>query len=82
MKEYQEILSLFANKERKTDKLVFRQTPRTIGSFLRGWQMDVLAGHLLGADPRAVLEGVHPKIQEKLGEEIGALRSMKFQLCP
>ena len=37
-------------------KLVFCQTRWVIGSFLRGWQMDVPQGHPHGADPRAFLE--------------------------
>ena len=34
-------------------QLVFRWTRWVIGSFLRGWQMDVHQGHPRGADPRA-----------------------------
>ena len=82
MKEYQkDILSLFTDKEQKTGKLVFRQTPWTIGSFLRGWQMDVPEGHTLEADPRAFLEGIRPKIHKKLTGEILALHGVKFQLA-
>ena len=65
----------------KDDKLVFRQTPRVIGSFLRGWQMDVPQGHPHGADPRAFLEGVRPQIRAKLKEELKQLRGTKFQLA-
>ena len=61
--------------------LTFRQTPWVIGKFLRGWQMDVPQGHLLGADPKAFLEGVRPKIQEKLEEEVRALNGVKLQLA-
>ena len=78
--EYQdEILDLFTVP--KDDKLVFRQTPWVIGSFLRGWQMDVPQGHPHGADPRVFLEGVRPQIRAKLEEEIKALGGVKFQLA-
>ena len=59
-------------------QLVFRWTRWVIGSFLRGWQMDV---HPHGADPRAFLEGVRPQIRAKLEEEIKALNAIKFQLA-
>ena len=51
-----------------------------IGSFLRGWQMDVPIGHPLVADPKAFLEGLRPQIYNKLEEEIRALNGIKFQL--
>ena len=76
MVEYQdEILDLFTAP--KDDKLLFRQTPWAIGSFLRGWQMDVPKGHPHGA----FLEGVRPQIHHKLEEEIKALNGVKFQLA-
>ena len=76
VEEYQdEILDLFAMKE---EKLVFRQTPWVIGSFLRGWQMDDPKGH---ADPRAFLEEVEAQIHDKLVEEIKVLNGVKFQLA-
>ena len=78
--EYQdEILDLFTVP--KEHKLVFRQTPWVIGSFLRGWQMDVPQGHPHGVDPRAFLEGVQPQIRAKLEKEIKALNGIKFQLA-
>ena len=43
--------------------------------------MDVPQGHPHGADPRAFLEGVRPKIQVKLEEKIKALNEIKFQLA-
>ena len=43
--------------------------------------MDVPQGHPHGADPRAFLEGVRPKIRAKLEEEIKALNGIKFQLA-
>lgn len=81
--DYQkEILDLFdVESNKKTDELVFHQTPWVIGNYLRGWQMDVPEGHRHGADPRAFLEGVHPQIQDKLKEELRALKGIKFQLA-
>ena len=60
--DYQpDILNLFdVTSNKTTDELAFRQTPFAIGSFLRGWQMDVPKGHPLGADPKAFLEGLRP----------------------
>ena len=58
-------------------QLVYRRTRWVIGSFLRGWQMDVPQGHPHGADPRAFLEGVRPQIRAK----IKALNGIKFQLA-
>ena len=69
---------LFGNEP---EELKFRQNPWVIGSFLRGWQMNVPEGHPLGADPKVFLEGVHHQIGEKLEEEIGALNGVKFQLA-
>ena len=81
--DYQkEILNLFdVASNKKTDELVFRQTPLAIGSFLRGWQMNVPKGHPLGADPKAFLKGLRPQIYNKLEEEIRALNGIKFQLA-
>ena len=59
--------------------LTFKQTRWTIGSFLRGWQMD--APERYGADPRASLEKMRPRIRKKLEEEIRALNGIKFQLA-
>ena len=84
IQDYQkEILDLFneANKNEKTDKLVFRQTPWVIGKFLRGWQMNAPQGHLLSADPRAFFDDVRPQIYKKLTEEVVAFRGVKFQLA-
>lgn len=67
-------------QNKKTGKLVFRQTSKAIGNYLWGWQLDVPQGHPQNADPRAFLEGVHPQICQKLTEEIRALRGVKFQL--
>ena len=67
----QEILNLFdVASNKKIDELAFRQAPFVIGSFLRGWQMDVPKGHPLVADPKAFLKGLHPQIYSKLEEEI------------
>ena len=62
-------------------QLVLRRTRWVIGSFLRGWQMDVPQGHSHGADPRAFFEGLRPQIRAKLEEEIKALNGIKFQLA-
>ena len=43
--------------------------------------MDVPPGHPHGADPRAFLEEVEPRIHDKLEEEIKALGGVKFQLA-
>ena len=43
--------------------------------------MDVPEGHSLGADPRDFLEGVRPKIHQKLVDKILALNGVKFQLA-
>ena len=78
----QEILNLFnVASNKKTDELAFRQTPFAIRSFLRGWQMDEPKGHPLGADPKAFLEGLRPRIYLKLEEEIRALNGIQFQLA-
>lgn len=76
-----ETLDLFdPEQSKKTGKLVFRQTPKVIGNYLRGWQMDVPEDHPLSIDPRAFLQDVHPQICQKLIEEIRAWRGVKFQL--
>ncbi|XP_058029287.1 uncharacterized protein LOC131193286 [Ahaetulla prasina] len=76
-----ETLELFDSEQnKKTGNLVFRQTPKAIGNYLRGWQMDVPKDHPLSIDPRAFLQGVHPQICQKLIEEIQAWRGVKFQL--
>ena len=62
-------------------RMVFRRTRWVIGSFLRGWQMDVPQRHPHGADPRAFLEEVRPQIRAKLEKEIKTLNSIKFQLA-
>ena len=43
--------------------------------------MDVSAEHPLAADPREFLEGVRPRIREKLTEEILSLDGIKFQFA-
>ena len=79
MEDYQnELLGLFEEPE----ELAFRQTPWALGSFLRGWQMDVPQGHPQGSDPRTFLDSVDPQIREKLEEELEALGGgLKFQLA-
>ncbi|MES9973939.1 MAG: hypothetical protein ABW094_06720, partial [Candidatus Thiodiazotropha sp.] len=75
----QEILEVFEEEQKK--RQVLYRTPWAIGNYLRGWQMDVSAGHPLAADPREFLEGVRQRIREKLIEEILALDGVKFQLA-
>ena len=77
VEDYQnELLGLFEEPE----ELAF--SPWALGSFLRGWQMDVPQGHPQGAGPRIFLESVEPQISEKLGKELIALRGgLKFQLA-
>ena len=77
--DYQnDLLGLFEEPK----ELAFRQTPWALGSFLRGWQMDVPQGHPQGADPRNFLESVEFQIREKLEEELEALGGgLKFQLA-
>ena len=65
----QEILDLFDVASNKK-KPAFRQTPWAIGSFFRGWQMDVPKGHPFGADSKAFLEGSRPQIYNKLKKEL------------
>ena len=53
-------------------QLVIRRTRWVIGSFLRGWQIDVTQGHPHGADPRAFLEGVRPHSGQARGRDQGS----------
>ena len=76
----QEILDLFDIASNKK-KLALKQTPWAIGSFLRGWQMDVPKGHPFGADPKEFLKGSRPQIYNKLKKEIRALNGVMFQLA-
>ena len=61
--------------------LTFRQAPRVIGKYLRGWQMNVPESYPQSTDPRASLEGIRTHIQGKLEEELRDLTSFKFQLA-
>ena len=74
----QEILEVFEEEQRH--ELVFYRTPWVIGSFLRGWQMDIPEGHPSGVDVRAFMQEVEPRIHDKLEKEILALNGTKFQL--
>ena len=67
----QEILEVFEEKQRH--ELVFYRTPWVIGSFLRGWQMDIPEGHPSGVEVRAFMQEVEPRFHDKLEEEILAL---------
>ena len=75
----QEILEVFEEEQRH--ELVFYRMPWVIGSFLRGWQMDIPEGHPSGVDVRAFMQEVEPRIHDKLEEEILALNGIKFQLA-
>ena len=75
----QEILEVFEEEQRH--ELVFYRTPWVIGSFVRGWQMDIPKGHPSGVDVRAFLQEVEPQIHDKLEEEILALNGIRFQLA-
>ena len=68
-------------EEEQRHKLVFYRTPWEIGSFLRGWQIDIPVGHPLGVDIRALMQEVEPRINDRLEEEILALNGVKFQLA-
>ena len=77
IQDYQwEILEVF--EEEKRHGQVLYRTPWARGNYLRAWQMDVSAEHPLAVDPREFLEGVRPRIREKLTEEILALDGVKF----
>ena len=52
-------------------QLAFHRIRWTIGSYLRGWQMDVPQGHPNGADPRAFLVGVRQTRGRDKGSERG-----------
>ena len=71
---------MIREKNKKTDELVFRQTPWVIRNFLRGWQMDVPESQPSRADPRAFLEGVRPCIHLN-EEELEDLKEVNFQLA-
>ena len=62
-------------------QLVFYRTPRVIGSFLRGWQVDISEGHPSSVDVRAFMQEMEPRIHDKLKDEISALNGIKFELA-
>ena len=75
----QEILEVFEEEQRH--ELVFYRTPWVIGSFLRGWQMDIPEGHPSGDDVRAFMQEMELRIHDKLENEILALNGVKFQVA-
>ena len=75
----QDILEVFEEEQRH--ELVFYRKPWVIGSFLRGWQIDIPEGHPEGVDVRAFMQKVEPRIHNKLEEEFLALNGVKFQLA-
>ena len=77
VQDYQQMILKVFEEEHKNE-LVFYRTPCVIGSFLRGWQMDISEGHPSGVDARAFMQEVEPRIHE---EEILALNGIKFQLA-
>ena len=80
VQDYQQaILEVFAEEQRH--ELVFYRTPWVIGSFLRGWQMDISEGHPSGVDVKAFMQEVEHRIHDKLEEEILALSGIKLQLA-
>ncbi|MEW8333945.1 MAG: hypothetical protein AB2692_23655 [Candidatus Thiodiazotropha sp.] len=68
-------------EEEQRHELVFYRTPWVIGSFLRGWQMDISEGHPSGVDVRTFMQEVEPRIHDKLEEEILVLNGIQFQLA-
>ena len=60
--------------------LEFKQTPYTIGSFLKGYEMNVPMNHELERDPKTFLEGVESKLRSVLTKELKSLGGIKFQL--
>ena len=68
-------------QEEQRNELVFYRTPWVIGSFLRGWQMDIPEGHPSDVDVRALMQDVEPRIHDKLEGEILAVSGVKFQLA-
>ena len=70
----QEILEVFEEEQRH--ELFFYRTPWVIGSFLRGWEMDIPEGHPSGIDVKAFMQEVEPRIYDKLEEEILALNGI------
>ena len=59
----QEILEVFEQKKRHEQ--VFYRTPRVIGNFLRGWQIDISEGHPSGVDVTAFLQEMRPQMHKK-----------------
>ena len=75
----QEILEVFEEEQRH--ELLLYRTLWVIGSFLRGWQMDIPEGHPSGVAVRAFMQEEEPRIHDKLEEEILVLNGVKFKLA-
>jgi hypothetical protein len=63
-----------------TKTLKLKQTPFTIGNFLKGYEMNVPLNHATESDPRTFLQEIKPEIQNILTNEIRELGGVKFQL--
>ena len=57
----QEIQEAFEEEQQKRHELVFYRTPWVIGSFLRGWQMDISEDHPSGVDVNALCKKWNPE---------------------
>ena len=63
-----------------TQTLEFKQTPFTIGNYLKGYEMNVPLGYATEKDPEMFFEEVKSKIERVLIEELASLGGVKFQL--
>lgn len=63
-----------------TQTLEFKQTPFTIGNYLKGYEMNMPLDHALENDPRIFFDEVKSKIQLILNKELEELGGVKYQL--
>ena len=77
------IYDLFKNHSdsEETPQLGFQQIPKSVGSYLRGWQMDVQENHPFSRDPLGFLVSVRPLIRQKLTDELVEFKQLKYQLA-